>query len=108
MKSVIMEIEGWMGLFTEAFTGETWTDVLRSFDNFQDIGCLLRQVRQMGTPQDQTGIVSFEEFVDKWYAGSVTKEDFASCRAALSIGHLCCISASDENGAVEFAPFKQS
>lgn len=102
MKQARIEIKGWMGTIAHDFEGESWYDVLVQFNNFQDLDCLLRQVYMMGTSSDRGGVGSFEDFVGKWRSGDVEKQDFAACRVGLSIGHICCLSAADEDGELTF------
>ncbi len=102
MKSIKIEMTSWMGKSSYDCEGETWADVLARFNDFQDLGCLKRQVEEMGTAVDRGRFAPFEEFIKKWMSGKVVKEDFAACRVVLSIGSFRCLSAADENGEIIF------
>lgn len=108
MKSAKFEFDGMFGLMELEFKGDTWRNVLFDFNRFQDLDCLLRQVFMMGTVDDRKCIPQFEEFAYKWQQGEVEKADFVNCRVGLSIGHICCLSATDENGEMVFPPWNET
>lgn len=84
-----------LGYSEFTFTGPTWLSILDQLNAEQDLNCLCRQARMMGSKKDIKEVEKLEAFMSKCYCDTVTLSDFKKFSVNLSIGLLKCLAAAE-------------
>ena len=79
-----------IGWLVQCFEGDDPCGVIREVERVQDFGCLLRMGRMEEGETGQQELDRLEEFLDKYYDGTLSMDDIKGLKVHLSIGDIVC------------------
>lgn len=79
-----------IGWIKKCFEADAPCGIIRKVEDIQDFGCLLRMGRMEEGKKGQKELSKLEEFLEKYYDGTLTMEDIRKLNVHLSIGDIVC------------------
>ena len=101
MYAAVLELGSWMGPITRYFTGDSPGDIIRQFEQVQDLGCLVDMGRMNEDKKGQKEIDKIEAFLDKYDCGKLTIEDIRDFAFKLNVCAFRCLEVAENETAAE-------
>lgn len=84
-----------IGTFTFTFSGPNWASIIAQLNRVQNLNCLVREVRMIGTEADEQEAAKLDAFLDKCYHDEATRRDFETLSINLSMATLRTLSVTE-------------
>ncbi len=105
MYAAAFVMNSWLGVQKYIFEGESPEEIMSCFGQVQDLGCLVRMGRSEENAAGQKQLDKLEEFLEKYYEGSLTIEDIRALDITISLGGFRCLGVAE--GEEEIAALRQ-
>ena len=89
---------GWM---TECFEADDPCGIMREAERVQDFRCLLQMGRMQEDKNGQKELSKLEDFLEKYYGGSLTMDDIKTLDIHLSIANITCLGVANSEAEIE-------
>lgn len=94
MFAAVLELTSWVGREVKYYEGDTVASIVRQFENFQDLGCLVMMGRANEGKEGQKEVTKIAAFLKKYHSGKLTLEDLKDFTFNLSVGSFQCLEAA--------------
>lgn len=90
-----------LGWINDCFEGEDAIEIVQKMSVHQDFDCLIRMARMEETKKGQKEVDKLEEFVKKYYDGTLTMDDIKALDVHLSVGNIVCHGIAETEEEIE-------
>ncbi len=95
MYAALFEMDSWLGSMQYIITGHCAAELLDSFEEVQNLHCLLRNGRAVEKKKGQQALDVLEGILEKHYNGELTIEDIQSLDIEIKLGAIRCVTVVD-------------
>lgn len=94
MYAAVLEIKSWMGPRIRYYEGDTVESIVRQFEAYQDLDCLVSMGRANEGKKGQKEVTKIAAFLRMYRSGGLTLEDLKTFTFNLSVGSFRCVDAA--------------
>lgn len=98
---VLFEMTAWIGTEHYLLEGEDCNSIVQQLLRENDLYCIARMGRSMGTKADQRQLNKIDRFLDKYDSGKLTWDDLLKFKFDISTGSLRCLGIKSELEEIE-------